>query len=115
MVLSMNEREGARPRNGVVGFIRGGNWNNNGNAGVEALNLNNGPGTVNNNIGFRCARYTFENIYFSPWPERGIYGCSVRADKDLLVFVLILPQSKRSKKHMALIPAGRFAHARPAG
>jgi hypothetical protein len=38
------------------GFIRGGNWNNGGNAGVETLNLNNTPGNTNNNIGFRCAR-----------------------------------------------------------
>ena len=37
-------------------FIRGGNWNNGGNAGVETLNLNNTPGNTNNNIGFRCAR-----------------------------------------------------------
>ena len=33
--------------------IRFGNWNNAGNAGVAALNLNNVRGNVNTNIGFR--------------------------------------------------------------
>lgn len=36
-------------------FLRGGNWNNETNAGVFALNLNNSPTNTNNNIGFRCA------------------------------------------------------------
>jgi|GEM_PF-6352886 len=35
--------------------LRGGNWNDNTNAGVFAANLNNGPTNANNNIGFRCA------------------------------------------------------------
>jgi len=39
-----------------AGFIRGGNWNNGSNDGVETLNLNNMPVNTNNNIGFRCAR-----------------------------------------------------------
>ena len=34
--------------------ISGGNWNNAGNAGVWALNLNNDRGNSNNNIGFRA-------------------------------------------------------------
>lgn len=33
--------------------ISGGNWNNGGNAGVWALNLNNVRGNSNNNVGFR--------------------------------------------------------------
>jgi formylglycine-generating enzyme required for sulfatase activity len=40
---------------GLRGFIRGGNWNNGSNAGVLYLNLNNGPGNTNTNIGFRVA------------------------------------------------------------
>jgi formylglycine-generating enzyme required for sulfatase activity len=36
--------------------MRGGNWNNNSNAGAFSANLNNTPGNTNNNIGFRCAR-----------------------------------------------------------
>jgi hypothetical protein len=35
--------------------LRGGNWNNAGNAGVFNLNLNNDRSNVNNNIGFRLA------------------------------------------------------------
>gem|GEM_PF-6015272 len=35
-------------------FLRGGNWNNETNAGLLALNLNNVPGNTNNNIGLRC-------------------------------------------------------------
>lgn len=35
--------------------IRGGNWNNGGNAGVFALNLNNARSNANTNIGFRPA------------------------------------------------------------
>jgi RNA-directed DNA polymerase len=38
------------------GFIRGGNWNNGGNAGVLTLNLNNAPSNTNTNIGFRVSR-----------------------------------------------------------
>jgi hypothetical protein len=34
--------------------VSGGNWNNAGNAGVWALNLNNDRGNSNNNIGFRA-------------------------------------------------------------
>jgi len=44
-------------------FQRGGDWNNSTNAGVETLNLNNTPGNTNNNIGFRCARYS---LLFGP-------------------------------------------------
>lgn len=36
--------------------LLGGNWNNEANAGVRALNLNNSPGNSNTNIGFRCAK-----------------------------------------------------------
>ena len=35
--------------------IRGGNWNNAGNAGVFALNLNNARSIVSTNVGFRAA------------------------------------------------------------
>jgi len=35
--------------------IRGGNWNNAGNAGLAALNLNNSRANANSNIGFRPA------------------------------------------------------------
>jgi len=39
---------------GLIGFLRGGNWNNETNAGLLASNMNNVPGNTNNNIGFRC-------------------------------------------------------------
>jgi hypothetical protein len=40
---------------GVAGAVlRGGNWNNDVNAGVFASNLNNAPTNTNTNIGFRC-------------------------------------------------------------
>ena len=42
----------------VAAFLRGGNWNNTSNAGAFALNLNNSPTNTNNNIGFRCARFS---------------------------------------------------------
>lgn len=35
--------------------LRGGNWNNDTNAGVFNVNLNNDPTISNNNLGFRCA------------------------------------------------------------
>ena len=35
--------------------IRGGNWDNGGNAGVFALNLHNGRANANANVGFRPA------------------------------------------------------------
>jgi len=38
-------------------FIRGGNWNNEANAGAFTLNLNNDVSNQNNNIGLRCAQY----------------------------------------------------------
>jgi len=36
--------------------IRGGNFNNEANAGVFALNLNNAPSNSNYNIGFRASK-----------------------------------------------------------
>ena len=39
-------------------FLRSGNWNNGDNAGPFTLNLNNAPSNTNNNIGFRCARFS---------------------------------------------------------
>lgn len=48
--------------NTVVGFIRGGNWNNGANSGLFTLNLNNAPSNVNTNIGFRCARYIYNYV-----------------------------------------------------
>ena len=44
-------------------FLRGGNWNNGANAGAFTLNLNNAPTNTNNNIGFRCARYSLTKKY----------------------------------------------------
>jgi len=41
---------------GTRAFLRGGNWNNGGNAGVLNLNLNNAPSNTNTNIGFRVSR-----------------------------------------------------------
>jgi formylglycine-generating enzyme required for sulfatase activity/type II secretory pathway pseudopilin PulG len=38
------------------GFVRGGNWGNGGNVGVETLNLLNTPGSTYYGLGFRCAR-----------------------------------------------------------
>jgi len=40
----------------VSAAIWGGNFNNEVNAGVFALNLNNPPSNVNNNIGFRACK-----------------------------------------------------------
>jgi len=37
--------------------IRGGNWNNGTQAGVFALNVNNSPSNVNNNISLRVAKH----------------------------------------------------------
>jgi prepilin-type N-terminal cleavage/methylation domain-containing protein len=39
-----------------AGFIRSGNWNNGGSAGVEALILLSVPGATNSYLGFRCVR-----------------------------------------------------------
>lgn len=47
---------GQEGRSGKQALIRGGNWDNGANAGVFALNANNGPSNWNNNIGFRCGR-----------------------------------------------------------
>ncbi|MEK7460575.1 MAG: hypothetical protein AAB628_03445 [Patescibacteria group bacterium] len=51
------------------GFIRGGNWDNGVNSGAFTLNLNNAPGNVNTNIGFRCARFSGFRAVFIPRPE----------------------------------------------
>ncbi len=65
----------------VLAFLRGGNWNNDTNAGVETLNLNNAPGNTNNNIGFRCARYSYANIY--AWLTRyGLTMCHSSVSKN---------------------------------
>ncbi len=39
-------------------FLCGDNWNNGSNAGAFTLNLNWNTGNTNNNVGFRCARYS---------------------------------------------------------
>lgn len=44
--------------------IRGGNWNNDDNAGLFNLNLNNERGNENNNIGFRIAFIKCRNFNF---------------------------------------------------
>ena len=36
--------------------LRGGNWDNGTDAGLFAVNLNNGPSNWNTNNGFRCCR-----------------------------------------------------------
>lgn len=54
--------EGMGKRIACAASIRGGNWNNGSNAGVFALNLNNAPSNSNNNIGFRCAEYSFAGL-----------------------------------------------------
>ncbi len=41
-------------------FLRGDNWNNGSNDGAFALNLNWGTGNTNDNVGFRCARYSLK-------------------------------------------------------
>ena len=43
--------------------LLGGNWNNESNAGVRALNLNNSPGKTNTNIGFRLAKRAIACCY----------------------------------------------------
>jgi len=43
--------------------IRGGNWDNTGNAGPFCANLNNAPSNVNNNIGFRCCNSSQSQIH----------------------------------------------------
>jgi len=40
----------------AIAAIRGGYWNNEANAGVFNLNLNNAPSNSNTNIGFRCCK-----------------------------------------------------------
>jgi len=45
-----------RPNSWPSGAVlRGGNWNNDTNAGVFAANLNNASTNTDTNIGFRCA------------------------------------------------------------
>lgn len=55
--------------------LRGGNWNNDVNAGVFASNLNNAPTNTNTNIGFRCV--------FVPgfWVETGRFFWRARIEK----------------------------------
>jgi len=50
-------------------FIRGANWNNGSNAGAFTLNLNWNTGNTNNNVGFRCARYSSIRIYIMLGPN----------------------------------------------
>lgn len=59
LILHLIGAEGIKSKNA---FIRGGNWNNEANAGVFTLNLNNAPTNTNTNIGFRCARYSLIKI-----------------------------------------------------
>lgn len=49
--------------------IVGGNWNNNANAGVFTVNLNNDSGNTNNNIGARSLRLQFTT------PRTGAHKC----------------------------------------
>jgi len=48
--------------------IRGGNWNNGGNAGVFSLNLNNAPSNTNTNIGFRACKKSGQICIFKDMP-----------------------------------------------
>lgn len=70
--------------------IRGGNWNNDLNAGVFAANLNNAPSNTNTNIGFRCV--------FVPclWIETRVKNLRVRSERALLF-------------HLAFWPLGNFS------
>lgn len=55
--------------------LRGGNWNNGSNAGLGALNLNNGRSNANSNIGFRPAlEYARSNI------PKGLCQCDFEKD-----------------------------------
>ncbi|WMT83695.1 reverse transcriptase [Pseudoalteromonas phage ACA1] len=55
--------------------LRGGNWNNGSNAGLGALNLNNGRSNANSNIGFRPAlEYARSNI------PKGVCQCDFEKD-----------------------------------
>lgn len=70
--------------------IRGGNWNNDVNAGVFAANLNNAPTNTNTNIGFRCV--------FVPclWIETRVKNLRVRSERAMFF-------------HLAFWPLGNFS------
>lgn len=71
--------------------LRGGNWNNDVNAGVFASNLNNAPTNTNTNIGFRCV--------FVPgfWVETGWNFWRVRYERA------------RSFSYRNFLPLGNFS------
>lgn len=80
-VAEISATEGRRLHSGFTEvFIRGGNWNNGSNDGPFTLNLNWSTTNANNNVGFRCARYSsIKSIHFYIlWPERNIYGFLLR-------------------------------------
>lgn len=51
------------PKTKADAFQRGGNYENEDNAGVFALNLNNAPSNSNDNIGFRCIYFIFARFF----------------------------------------------------
>jgi retron-type reverse transcriptase len=71
--------------------IRGGNWNNAGNAGLAALNLNNARTNANSNIGFRPA---------SDYPE-GPEGRRLRLPVQSSVERMPVPRRKAKNTHAA--------------
>jgi formylglycine-generating enzyme required for sulfatase activity len=48
-------------------FRRGGDWDNNDNAGLFNMTMNNLPSNTNNNIGFRCVVPAVVCVF--TWPE----------------------------------------------
>jgi hypothetical protein len=98
-VIKFNLKENIKVRKTTWAFglgavagavLRGGNWNNDVNAGVFAANLNNAPTNTNTNIGFRCV--------FVPclWIETRVKNLRVRSERVLLF-------------HLAFWPLGNFS------
>lgn len=70
--------------------ISGGNWNNGGNAGVWALNLNNVRGNSNNNVGFRSD--SVPNMPYAACADRQRGSlCRALRRNDLLHSPLVAP------------------------
>ncbi|PTV94003.1 hypothetical protein C8J27_11054 [Rhodobacter aestuarii] len=87
--------------------IRGGNWNNGGNAGVFALNLNNPRSNVNASIGFRpalgdCQKSQPQGAASSA-PSKGpaLLGQAPknvnRPERDSIRLMVLTPRSGRSR------------------
>lgn len=75
----------------------GGNWNNNANAGVWALILNNNRGNTNNNSGFRADSATPN----APQGDGGAKGCAVqRARQCAAKWVCLGVSSRATERHV---------------